>query len=109
MLVLLLQDGSVRVGAVGKQNEELAPVVEQARGDRQVVPVLVETLDEPWGFVAVGEAADEVLGRYPKTNGIVPSGTASGITSRPARRSGRYILRSRSWTPTGHCSTRAGA
>lgn len=46
-------------------------------------------------------------GRYPKANGIEPSARRPGITSRPARRSGRYILRSRSWMPTGHCSVTA--
>lgn len=107
--VQVLQEGAVCTGALRQQNEELAPLVEKTRGNSQAVPVLVETLDKPWGLVLVRKATEDVLGTISVDEGIVPSGTEFGITSRPARRSGRYILRSRSWIPTGQCFTRLGA
>ncbi|MDX3535691.1 NmrA family NAD(P)-binding protein [Streptomyces sp. MB09-01] len=58
----VLQEGAVCTGALWKQDEELAPLVAEARGNSQVIPVLVETPDKPWGLVPVREATDDVLG-----------------------------------------------
>lgn len=107
--VLFPQGGLARSGALRKLDEEFAAMVEESRGDGEVVPVLVEPLDEPWVSYGWQKLPSTSSVAYPWTNGIVPSGTAFGITSRPARRSGRYTLRSRSRMPIGACSTRPAA
>lgn len=81
----------MRAAALWKLHEELAPTVEKTRGDREVVPVLVEPLDEPQGVVPVGEATGHVLGTVSvneRSAASRPGRTVPGAAGRTARYSG---------------------